>query len=247
MSGDLYRILREEAFEANLEIPRRNLAIYTWGNVSAFDPDKGVFAIKPSGVSYDTLTVDSIVVVDLEGKVVEGSYTPSSDTETHRVLYREFCGAAGGAGGKAAASIRGITHTHSPYAVAWAQARMPVPVFGTTHADHGAEDIPCTDIMSADAVKRNYELETGNLIVETFRKGNKNPAHMPMVLVAGHGPFAWGKNAAQSIYHAAVLEEVCKMALLTLTLNNRAEALPEHIIMKHWERKHGPNAYYGQK
>jgi len=234
---DPYKTLREEAFEANLEIPRRNLAIYTWGNVSAFDPGKAVFAIKPSGVSYDKLTVESIVVVDLEGAAVDGSYNPSSDTETHRILYREFSDG----------SIRGITHTHSPYAVAWAQARYPVPVYGTTHADHGPEEIPCTDIMSAEAVSRNYELETGNLIVETFRKKGIKPAHMPMVLVAGHGPFTWGKNAAQSIYHAAVLEEVCKMALLTRTLNPQAEALPEHIIKKHWERKHGPNAYYGQK
>ena len=232
-----YKTLREEAYEANMEIPRRNLAIYTWGNVSAFDPARGVFAIKPSGVSYDTLTVDSIVVVDLEGKVVDGNFNPSSDTETHRILYREFSGEG----------ILGITHTHSPYAVAWAQARYSVPVFGTTHADHGAEEIPCTEIMSAEAVKSNYELETGNLIVNTFRKTGKNPAHMPMVLVAGHGPFAWGKNASQSIYHAAVLEEVCKMALLTLTLNPEAEALPDYIIRKHWERKHGKNAYYGQK
>jgi L-ribulose-5-phosphate 4-epimerase len=230
-----YKTLREEAFEANMEIPRRGLAIYTWGNVSAFDPEKGVFAIKPSGVSYEKLSPESMVVVDLEGTVAEGRLNPSSDTETHRVLYREF------------AEIRGITHTHSPYAVAWAQAGRPVPVFGTTHADHGAEEIPCTDFMSEEAVRNNYELETGNLIVETFKKQKKNPAHMAMVLVAGHGPFAWGKNAAQSIYHAAVLEEVCKMALLTLTLDPRTAVLPEHIIRKHWERKHGPNAYYGQE
>ena len=232
---DPYKTLREEALEANLEIPRRNLAICTWGNVSAFDPGKGVFAIKPSGVSYDKLTVQSMVVLDLEGAVVSGSLNPSSDTETHRILYREFSG------------IMGITHTHSPYAVAWAQARQAVPVFGTTHADHGAEDIPCTDILSAEAVKGNYELETGKLIVDAFRKKGKNPVHMPMVLVAGHGPFTWGQSASQSIYHAAVLEEVCKMAHLTLTLNPKAEPLPDHIIQKHWERKHGPNAYYGQR
>ena len=238
---DPYKTLREEAFEANLEIPRRNLAIYTWGNVSAFDPEKGVFAIKPSGVSYDKLTVDAMVVVDLDGKKVDGSLNPSSDTETHRVLYRDFSALTGGE------AIRGITHTHSPYGVAWAQARLSVPVFGTTHADHGAEDIPCTDIMSEEAVKGNYERETGNLIVDIFRKEGKNPSHMPMVLVAGHGPFTWGKTAAQSIYHAAVLEEVCRMAFLTLTLNPQAEVLPEYITRKHWERKHGPNAYYGQR
>jgi L-ribulose-5-phosphate 4-epimerase len=232
---DTYKTLREEAFEANREIPRRNLAIYTWGNVSAFDPQRGVFAIKPSGVEYDALTPESMVVVDLEGNIVEGALRPSSDTNTHRVLYREFSG------------IRGITHTHSAYAVAWAQARRSVPVFGTTHADHGAEEIPCTAVMSPEAVKNNYELETGNLIVETFRKGTIDPAHITMVLVAGHGPFAWGKTAAESVYHGAVLEEVCKMALLTLMVNPAAEVLPKHIINKHWERKHGAGAYYGQK
>ncbi|MDR1899269.1 MAG: L-ribulose-5-phosphate 4-epimerase AraD [Treponema sp.] len=233
MSG--YGSLKEEAFEANLEIPRRNLAIYTWGNVSAFDPDRGVFAIKPSGVVYDRLTADSMVVVDLEGRVVEGKLNPSSDTETHRILYRDFSG------------IRGITHTHSTYAAAWAQAALSVPVFGTTHADHGAEEIPCTGFLSPDAVKRDYELETGNLIVETFRERGIDPLHMQMVLVAGHGPFTWGKDAARSIYHAAVLEEVCRMAHLTLALKPGAPPLPEHIIRKHWERKHGPNATYGQR
>ncbi|MDR1058213.1 MAG: L-ribulose-5-phosphate 4-epimerase AraD [Treponema sp.] len=235
----LYQTLKDEAYEANMEIPRRNLAIYTWGNVSAFDPGKGVFAIKPSGVPYDRLKAESMVVLDLEGRKIEGGLNPSSDTETHRVLYREFAGSG--------ADIRGITHTHSAYAVAFAQARRPVPVYGTTHADHGAEEIPCTPMMGEEAVRNNYELETGNLIVDTFRGQNKNPLHMPMILVAGHGPFAWGKSAAQSVYHAAVLEEVCRMAHLTLALDPGAEPLPEHIIRKHWERKHGPGAYYGQK
>jgi L-ribulose-5-phosphate 4-epimerase len=229
-----YKTLKEEAFEANREIPRRNLAIYTWGNVSAFDSGKAVFAIKPSGVAYGDLTPDSMVIVDLDAKIIDGTLNPSSDTKTHCVLYREFSG------------IRGITHTHSPYAVAWAQARKPVPVFGTTHADHGAGAIPCTEMMSPGAVRNDYELETGNLIVETFKKGKIDPAHTQMVLVAGHGPFTWGKDAAHSVYHGAVLEEVCKMALLTLTLDPQAAPLPEHIIRKHWERKHGPGAYYGQ-
>ncbi|MCL2879342.1 MAG: L-ribulose-5-phosphate 4-epimerase AraD [Treponema sp.] len=232
-----YKTLREEAFEANLEIKNQNLAIYTWGNASAFDSGRGVFAIKPSGVPYDELTPASMVIVDLDGKTVDGTLKPSSDTKTHLVLYREF-GAAG---------ILGVTHTHSPYAVAWAQARESVPVFGTTHADHGAETIPCTDMLSAEAVAADYELETGKLIVETFRKLDKNPAHMPMVLVTGHGPFTWGKDAAQSVYHARVLEEVCKMAFLTLSLNPHAQPLPDHIIRKHWERKHGAGAYYGQR
>ncbi|MDR1902985.1 MAG: L-ribulose-5-phosphate 4-epimerase AraD [Treponema sp.] len=232
---DVYKTIREEAFEANREIPRRNLAIYTWGNVSAFDAGKAVFAIKPSGVDYDELSPEAMVLVDLDGAIVEGKLRPSSDTETHRVLYRDFSG------------IRGITHTHSTYAVAWAQAGRGVPVYGTTHADHGAEEIPCTAFMGEEAVKNNYELETGNLIVETFRIQNKPPLHIQMVLVAGHGPFTWGKSAAQSIYHAAVLEEVCKTAHLTLALDPQAKPLPGHIIRKHWERKHGANAYYGQQ
>jgi len=231
----MFETLKEEAWEANMEIPRLNLAIHTWGNVSAFDPDRGVFAIKPSGVPYDKLRADSMVVVDLDGKVIEDGLNPSSDTETHRVLYREFSG------------IRGITHTHSPYASGWAQARKPVPVYGTTHADNGAETIPCTAIMDEEAVKNNYELETGNLIVNTFRQQKREPAHMTMVLVAGHGPFTWGTNAVQSVLQAAILEEICKMALFTVMLDPKAQSLPEHLVRKHWERKHGPNAYYGQK
>jgi len=231
----MYETLKEEAWEANMEIPRLGLAIFTWGNVSAFDPDKGVFAIKPSGVSYDKLTAGSMALVDLDGKLVESGLNPSSDTETHRVLYREISG------------IRGITHTHSPYASGWAQARKSVPVFGTTHADQGAEPIPCTPVMDEESAKNNYELETGNLIVNTFKKQNINPSNMPMVLVSGHGPFTWGTNAARSVYYAAILEEICKMALFTVTINPGAEPLPEHLIRKHWERKHGPNAYYGQQ
>ena len=229
----MYKTLKEEAYEANMEIPKRNLAIYTWGNASAFDPDKGVFAIKPSGVAYENLTAESMVVIDLEGVVVDGKLRPSFDTETHRILYREF--AAGG-----------ICHTHSSYATSWAQARLSVPVFGTTHADHSAEEIPCTEPLSEEAVKGNYERETGKLIAATFKKLGKNPAFLPFVLVAGHGPFTWGKNAKEAIFHAAVLEEICKMALFTLKLNPQAEALPEYIVKKHWERKHGANAYYGQ-
>ncbi len=228
------KTLREEAFEANMEISRRNLAIYTWGNVSAFDAGAGIFAIKPSGVPYDELKPDNMVLVDLDGKIVEGNLKPSSDTKTHIVLYREFAG------------IGGITHTHSAYAVAWAQARRSVPVFGTTHADHGAGEIPCTDIMSEEAARNNYEQETGYLITETFRQKRIDPLHICMALVAGHGPFTWGKSAALSVYHGAVLEEVCKMAFLTLSLDPAAQPLPQYIIDKHWERKHSPNAYYGQ-
>jgi L-ribulose-5-phosphate 4-epimerase len=232
---DLYKTLREEAFEANMEIKKQNLAIYTWGNVSALDPGRGVFAIKPSGVAYDKLRPEDMALVDLEGNIIGGALKPSSDTKTHQVLYREF------------AVIRGIAHTHSPYAVAWAQARKSVPVFGTTHADHGTEEIPCTEYMSPEAVKNNYELETGNLIVATLQQRCLDPAHVTMMLVAGHGPFAWGNSAAQAVYHGAALEEICKMALLTLSLDPLAKPLPEHIIRKHWERKHGPDAYYGQR
>jgi L-ribulose-5-phosphate 4-epimerase len=232
---DIYKTLREESYEANIEIKRRNLAIYTWGNASAFDPDKGVFAIKPSGVEYDELKPELMVLVDLDGKIVEGKLNPSSDTKTHQVLYRNFAG------------ICGVTHTHSPYAAAWAQAKRAVPVFGTTHADYCAQEIPCTGFMSPEAVKNNYELETGNLIVETFKKGSLDHTQINMVLVAGHGPFTWGKNAGQSVYHSVILEEICKMALFTVTIDPLAKPLPEHITRKHWERKHGPGAYYGQK
>ncbi|MDR0464983.1 MAG: L-ribulose-5-phosphate 4-epimerase AraD [Treponema sp.] len=236
-----YKTLCEEAYEANLEIQRRGLAIYTWGNASAFDPDKGVFAIKPSGVDYDKLTPISMVLLDIEGKIIEDSQRrslkPSSDTKTHMVLYREF---------SPLANIRGITHTHSTYAVSWAQAKKNVPVFGTTHADHGTQEIPCTEYMDEEVVKNNYELETGILIADTFRKRNLNPSYINMVLVAGHGPFTWGSSAADSVYNSAILEDICKMALLTLTLNPHAGPLPEHIIKKHWDRKHGPGAYYGQ-
>lgn len=235
--ADLYRTLREEALEANLEIPRNRLAIYTWGNASAFDRARGVFAIKPSGVPYERLRAEDMALVDLDGKVLGGGGRPSSDTDTHRVLYRAF-GVAGGIGG--------ITHTHSPYAVAWAQAGKPVPLLGTTHADHAAHAVPCTEMLTADAVSGGYELATGRLIADTFSRNGIDPALVPMALVAGHGPFTWGKTAALSVYHSAVLEEICKMALLTLRVNPDAAPLPGYIVRKHWERKHGPAAYYGQ-
>jgi len=231
----VYKTLREEAYKANMEIKKQKLAIYTWGNASAFDANKGVFAIKPSGVEYDELTPKKMVLVDLDGKIIDSKLKPSSDTKTHLVLYREFKG------------IYGITHTHSPYAVAWAQTGKSVPVFGTTHADNCAKEIPCTEYINAEAVKNNYELETGNLIADTFKKGNLDPAQITMVLTAGHGPFTWGKSAIQSVYYSAVLEEICKMALFTVTIDSNAKPLPDYIIKKHWERKHGKDAYYGQK
>jgi L-ribulose-5-phosphate 4-epimerase len=227
-----YDALREEACAANLEIPRLSLAILTWGNVSAFDPALGVFAIKPSGLEYPQLTPDSMVVVDLDGKVVEGSLRPSSDTKTHQVLYREFDG------------IRGVCHTHSPHAVAWAQARRSIPCLGTTHADQTAGEVPCTAMISAEALAKDYELGTGELIVGTF-KGRK-PLEVPMVIVAGHGPFTWGKGAMAAVQYAAALEELAKMAILTYQVNPASAPLPEYVMRKHYERKHGKAAYYGQ-
>ncbi|WP_257458014.1 L-ribulose-5-phosphate 4-epimerase [Archangium lipolyticum] len=228
-----YRELKERAWAANMEIPRRGLAIYTFGNVSALDPGAGVFAIKPSGVAYEKLQVDDMVVVDLEGRIVEGTLRPSSDTRTHIVLYRNLRG------------LGGIVHTHSTYATGWAQACLPIPIYGTTHADHLAEDVPCTALMTDDAVGRDYETETGNQILECFR--SRNPLHTPMVLVAGHAPFAWGETAEKAVYNAAVLEELAKMAFITRGLSPDAPRLSDRLIRKHFERKHGQNAYYGQK
>jgi len=227
-----YSELKTQAWEANMEIPRRGLAIYTFGNVSAFDAERGVFAIKPSGVAYDALVAADMVVVDLDAKVVEGSLRPSSDTKTHAALYRAFPG------------IGGIVHTHSTYATAWAQACLPIPLFGTTHADHLAEDVPCTALMTSDAVSGDYEAETGTQIVDCFK--TRDPHQSPMVLVAGHAPFTWGKTAEKAVYHAVVLEELAKMASITQSLNPQAARLPDYLVRKHFERKHGKSAYYGQ-
>ena len=224
--------LKERAWAANMEIPKRGLAIYTFGNVSALDPARGVFAIKPSGVDYQALTAADMVVLDLEGKIVEGALRPSSDTPTHLVLYRAFQG------------IGGIVHTHSTYATGWAQARTAIPLYGTTHADHLAEDVPVTEIMSEAAVASDYETETGNQILACFR--GRNPLHTPMVLVAGHGPFTWGDTPEKAVYNAVVLEELARMAFVTRSLSPSAERLPDYLVRKHFERKHGSNAYYGQ-
>lgn len=227
-----YGDLKEQAWQANMEIPRRGLAIYTFGNVSALDAARGAFAIKPSGVPYETLKAEHMVVVDLDGKIVEGTLRPSSDTKTHAALYRAFDG------------VGGIVHTHSTYATAWAQAGMPIPIYGTTHADHLAEDVPCTAVMSAEAVNGDYEAETGTQIIDCFRK--RDPRQTPMVLVAGHGPFAWGKTAEKAVYHAVVLEELAKIASITRSLAPNAPRLPDYLVRKHFERKHGKSAYYGQ-
>ncbi|MGL4985770.1 MAG: L-ribulose-5-phosphate 4-epimerase AraD [Treponemataceae bacterium] len=236
-----YTDLKEESYKANMEIPQRNLAIYTWGNVSAFDKNEAVLAIKPSGVPYDELQIEDIVIVDLDGRIVEGKLNPSSDTATHIEIYKAFATSS-----EKAKKIAGITHTHSPYATAWAQAKKSIPLFGTTHADHSPLEVPCTNVILQHAVEKNYEQETGKLIVDTYAQLNILPHENPMVLVAGHGPFTWGENAHKSVYNAAVLEKVARMAWVTLQINPQAKPLEGYIVNKHYERKHGANSYYGQ-
>jgi len=230
----MYSELKKECCEANMQLSRLGLVIYTFGNVSCIDRNRGVYAIKPSGMNYEKMKWQDIVIVDLENNVADGRLRPSSDTETHTVLYREF------------PDIGGIVHTHSTNAAAWAQAGRSVPVYGTTHADHLAEPIPCTDFMPDDRIKNNYETETGLQIVDCFKAKKLNPDEVPMVLVAGHGPFTWGRDAASAVYHARVLEEICKMAFLTENINASVKPLKAALINKHYERKHGKNAYYGQ-
>ena len=226
--------LRKECYEANMDLPKLGLVIYTFGNVSCIDRKKGVFAIKPSGVDYDKLTPEDIVIVGLDGKIVDGKLRPSSDTNTHLELYKAF------------PSVGGIVHTHSTFAVAWAQAARAVPLYGTTHADHLAADIPCTEFMADDRIRNDYETETGLQIIDCFEKHNLNAAEIPMELVAGHGPFTWGATAAKAVYHARVLEELCKMAYITELVNPKVQRLKDSLIQKHYNRKHGKDAYYGQ-
>lgn len=225
--------LKQQVFEANMELPARGLVTYTWGNVSGIDRDKGLVVIKPSGVEYEGMKAEDMVVVDLNGKVVEGKYRPSSDTPTHIELYKAF-------------PMGGIVHTHSTYAVAWAQAGRDIPCYGTTHADYFYGDIPCARILSADEIEDGYEEATGKVIVQTFIDRCLDPASIPGVICRTHGPFTWGKDAAEAVYHAVVLEEVAKMAMLTRQLDSFAEPTPRHILDKHYLRKHGPSAYYGQ-
>ena len=224
--------LKADVCSANLELVNRGVVIYTWGNVSGIDREKGLVVIKPSGVSYDGMKPDDMVVVDLKsGETVEGNFRPSSDTPTHLELYRNF------------PEIGGITHTHSVNAVAFAQAGCPVKALGTTHADYFYGDIPCTRELSEEEVNTDYELNTGRVIVETFRNLDCNA--VPGVLVKNHGPFAWGKSPSESVYHAVVMETVAEMALKTLLLNGNAN-MNQYILDKHYLRKHGRNAYYGQ-
>ena len=224
--------LKQEVLEANLDLVKNNLVILTWGNVSALDRESGLVVIKPSGVSYDDMKAEDMVVVDLDGNIVEGDLRPSSDTPTHLAIYRHF------------PEVGGVVHTHSTSATAWSQAGLPIPNIGTTHADTFYCDIPCTEEMSHEQIETAYEAATGDVIAEAFK--GMNPMHTPAVLVKHHGPFTWGKNAANAVYNAVVLEEVARMASITVALNPNVE-MNKNLIEKHYERKHGANAYYGQK
>lgn len=224
--------LKEEVFRANLDLVKHGLVIFTWGNVSGIDRESGLVVIKPSGVDYDVMKASDMVVVDLGGNVVEGSLRPSSDTPTHIALYKAF------------PEIGGVVHTHSTYATAWAQAGIDLPNIGTTHADYFHNAIPCTDDMTAEEVNGDYELETGNVIVKRFE--GINPMHTPGVLVKNHGPFAWGKNPHDAVHNAVVMEQVAKMAAIAYQINPGL-TMNQLLVEKHFNRKHGPNAYYGQR
>lgn len=224
--------LKQQVFAANLDLPRFGLVTFTWGNVSAIDRERGWVAIKPSGVAYETLTADDIVIVDLQGNVLEGRYRPSSDTATHLALYRQY------------PDIGGVVHTHSTHATAWAQAGLSIPALGTTHADYFFGDIPCTRPLSEAEVQGDYERNTGKVIIETL--GEAPPLHTPGIVIWQHGPFAWGKDAHEAVHNAVVMEEVAKMAWLARGINPQIKPIDGWLMEKHFTRKHGPNAYYGQ-
>lgn len=229
-----YDHIKQEAFEANMQLPRLGLVLFTFGNVSAVDRSQSVFAIKPSGVPYEELTPDKMVIVDFDANIVEGNLRPSSDTKTHAVLYKHW------------EKIGGIVHTHSTYATAWAQSLRDIPIYGTTHADYNTVDIPCAPPMSDDMIKGNYEYETGFQIINCFRERGLNYEELEMVLVGSHAPFTWGKNAAKAVHNSAVLEFIAETSLYTEQINPQAARLKEYIRKKHFERKHGPDSYYGQ-
>lgn len=225
--------LKRQAYEANMELHLQRLVVHTWGNVSQIDRAAGIIAIKPSGVPYDRLRAEDMVLVDLENRVVDSELRPSSDTKTHTHLYRHFD------------SIGGVTHTHSTYATAWAQTQQGIPCYGTTHADYAHGEIACTALMTDAQIERDYEEETGVQITERF--AGRDPMASPMVIVAGHAPFTWGRNAHDAVLHAVILEEIARMAYLTRTLRPDTAPLKQAISDKHYQRKHGKNAYYGQK
>ena len=229
-----YEHIQEEAYLANMQLPALNLVLFTFGNVSAADHHLGVFAIKPSGVPYGDLSAKKMVIVDFDGKTVKGKLRPSSDTKTHAVLYRHW------------EKIGGIVHTHSTYATAWAQSQRAIPIFGTTHADHITVDIPCAAPMSDEMIKGDYEYETGFQIINCLKEQGLMYQEMEMILVGNHAPFTWGKTAEKAVYNSAVLESIAQMAFLTEQIRKDAPRLKEALIKKHFERKHGPDSYYGQ-
>lgn len=227
--------LKEMVFQANLELVRQDLVIYTWGNVSGIDRDKGLIVIKPSGVNYESMTAADMVVMDMAGRVVEGDLKPSSDAPTHIELYRAF------------ADIEGVVHTHSTFATSWAQAGRDIPCYGTTHADYFYGEIPCTRKLREAEIQEAYETHTGRVIAETFQQRKLKALEVPGVIISNHGPFAWGKSPMDAVHNAKVIEEVAKMAYQTETLNVHAGRIDRHLLDKHYLRKHGKNAYYGQE
>ena len=229
-----YQQIRQDAYDANMQLPALGLVLFTFGNVSVADQARGVFAIKPSGVPYEQLSPGKMVIVDFEGNTIEGDLRPSSDTKTHAVLYKHWN------------SLGAIVHTHSTYATAWAQAQRDIPIFGTTHADHNTVDIPCAAPMADDMIKGDYEHETGFQIINCFNERRLDPTEVEMILVGNHAPFAWGKDAAKAVYNAAVLEQLAHMAWLTEQINPNAPRLKPSLIEKHYQRKHGDGKYYGQ-
>ena len=226
--------LKKKVYEANMDLPKYGLVTFTWGNVSEIDRESGYFAIKPSGVEYDKMTPDDMVIMDMNGKKIEGKYEPSSDTATHIELYKAF------------ADVGGIVHTHSIYATSWAQSGRSIPCYGTTHADYFYGEVPCIRCLTKDEIDADYEGNTGSLIVKEFIRLCKDPAAVPAVLCKNHGPFTWGVDAKDAVHNAVILEEVAKMAYLSESINHHVQAAPQEVQDKHYYRKHGANAYYGQ-
>ncbi|WP_156305727.1 L-ribulose-5-phosphate 4-epimerase [Sphingobacterium endophyticum] len=230
----MYSKIKQAAFDANMELPKLGLVLFTFGNVSVVDRDLKVFAIKPSGVPYEDLKPEDMVIVDFDANVIEGELRPSSDTKTHAVLYKEW------------EEIGAIVHTHSAYGTAWAQSNRDIPIYGTTHADHLTKDIPCAPPMEDEMIKGNYEYQTGYQIINYYKEAKLDYKEVEMMLVGNHAPFCWGKDGKKAVYNAAVLEYVAKMAFLTEQINPEVNRMKDSLINKHYERKHGKNAYYGQ-